>query len=165
MGTPSPEIYESAIAEAHRKIEHSRLMLAHADTKASLLAAGTIPLTALLLAAPSLTDPSGGTSAIAWSGAAFLLSGIGFLGAVVWPRLSGNSGIRATAHRSPEQVMAFLLETASDLNRRLLAASEEETLLATLALDKFRRLRAAMTCFAIAAVLMLATAVALVVSG
>lgn len=157
--------FTKALEDAHRQIDHARVNVSHADTKASLLAAGTIPLAALLLAAPSLADHNGFVRAVAWTAASFIVMGIGFLGTVVWPRLSGSSGIRIAAHRSPDQIMRRLLEDSADPERRLRAATGEASLLATLAFEKFRRLRAAMACFAIAAVLMLAAAVGLAVSG
>lgn len=165
VNTPDPGSTDKALAETLRQIDHARFSLSHADTKASLLAAGTIPVTALLLAAPSLTHPLGAVGAFVWASAGFMMIGIGFLGAVVWPRLGGNGGIRAAAHRSVEQVVDQTIRRVSEPEQHLRAATEELSVLATLAFDKFRKLQAAMANFAIAAVLMLATAIAFVVSG
>ncbi|MEU6859567.1 Pycsar system effector family protein [Glycomyces sp. NPDC046736] len=152
---------DAAATELHHSIEHSRLMITHADTKASLLAAGTIPLAVLLLAAPSLTGPSGAASVFAWIGAVFALSGIGCLGTVVWPRLpAGDTGIRASAHRSAERIAAHAVEAARDPERMLRANAKQLAVLSALALIKFRLLRAAMSCFGVAAVFMIAAAIA-----
>ncbi|GAA2321046.1 hypothetical protein GCM10010403_08540 [Glycomyces rutgersensis] len=94
-----------------------------------------------------------------------MLVGIGFLGAAVWPRLTGRTGIRSGARRSPDEIVRTTLRTSTDPEQQLHDAAEELSMLATLALDKFRRVRAAMTCFAIAAPLMAAAAIGFAVSG
>lgn len=156
---------ETALAEVHRRIDHARFNLGHADTKASLLAAGAIPIAALILAAPSLTRPSGFATAIAWCAAALMLAGIGFLGCVVWPRLRGGNGIRAAANRSVDEVTRDLLVLTSDPDLLLHDTVEEWVLFSTLGLIKFRWLRAAITCFAVAAVFMIGAAIAFMASG
>ncbi|THV27231.1 Pycsar system effector family protein [Glycomyces paridis] len=157
---------ETALHEIHRQADGSRHMISNADTKASLLAAGTTPLAGLLLAAPSLTGSSDTASTLAWAGATFMLAGIGCLGAVVWPRLpAGDTGIRASANQPPEVVAQRILKNYGDSKMLLAASAKELSVLSTLALIKFKRLRAAMVCFAIAAVLMLATAIAFALSG
>lgn len=165
MGTPPPETTKTALDELKRQIDHARVNVSHADTKAALLAAGAIPITALLLAAPSLTERISISSVFGWSAAASMLVGIGFLGAAVWPRLAGRTGIRSGARRSPGEIVETILQASSDPMQHLHDAAEELAMLATLALDKFRRVRAAMTCFAIAAPLMAAAAIGFAVSG
>ncbi|MFC3494259.1 Pycsar system effector family protein [Glycomyces rhizosphaerae] len=165
MGTPPSMAAKHALDEVHRQIDHARVNVAHADTKAALLAAGAIPITALLLAAPSLTQPFGVFSVTAWAAAAFMSAGIAFLGAAVWPRLSGHTGIRVGARHSPDEIIRTVLRHSADSERQLHHAAEELSMLATLAYEKFKRVRAAMTCFAVAAVLVLVTALAFVVSG
>jgi hypothetical protein len=165
VGDTRPEPTWTALDEAHRRIEHARFNLSHADTKASLLAAGAIPIAALILAAPSLTRPSGFATAMSWCAAGLMLLGIAFLGCVVWPRLRGRSGIRAAANRSAEQVARELLAMSSDRERLLRNAAEELILFSTLALVKFRWLRAAIVCFAFAAVFMIVAAIGFAGSG
>jgi hypothetical protein len=160
-----PTAAERALAEAHRRIDHARFNLGHADTKASLLAAGAIPIAALILAAPSLTQPSGFATATAWCAAGLMLSGIGFLGCVVWPRLRGRNGIRAAANRSADQVAMDLLVLSADPDQLLLDTVEELVLFSSLALVKFRWLRAAIACFAVAAVFMIVAAIAFTAAG
>ena len=147
-----PKTTKAALGEIHRQIDHARINVSHADTKAALLAAGAIPITALLLAAPSLTEPSGSASVVSWVATSLMLLGIGFLGSVVWPRLSGRTGIRAGARRSPGHIIDLTLRLTADSDQRLLRAAEELSLLASLALTKFRRLQAAIVCFGVAAV-------------
>ncbi|MEU5152836.1 Pycsar system effector family protein [Glycomyces sp. NPDC021274] len=165
MGTPPPLDTETALNEVYRRIDHARVNVTHADTKAALLAAGAIPITALLLAAPSLTERISVSSFFGWSAAASMLVGIGFLGAAVWPRLAGRTGIRAGARRSPNEIVETTLRASHDPEQQLLDAAEELSMLATLALAKFRKVRAAMTCFAIAAPLMAIAAIGFAVSG
>ncbi|WP_310284090.1 MULTISPECIES: Pycsar system effector family protein [Glycomyces] len=165
MGTPPPETTRAALDEVYRQLDHARVNVSHADTKAALLAAGAIPITALLLAAPSLTERVSVSSVFGWAAAGSMLVGIGFLGAAVWPRLTGRTGIRSGARRSPDEIVRTTLRTSTDPEQQLHDAAEELSMLATLALDKFRRVRAAMTCFAIAAPLMAAAAIGFAVSG
>lgn len=165
MGTPPPEATRTALTEVYRQIEHARVNVTHADTKAALLAAGALPITALLFAAPSLTERISVASVFGWSAAASMLVGIAFLGAAVWPRLAGRTGIRAGAHHSPEEIVEMTLQASNDPEQQLHTAAEELAMLATLALDKFRRVRAAMTCFAIAAPLMATAAIGFAASG
>ncbi len=165
MGTPPPLDTETALSEVYRQIDHARINVTHADTKAALLAAGAIPITALLLAAPSLTERISVGSVFGWSAAASMLVGIGFLGAAVWPRLAGRTGIRSSAKRSADEIIETTLRVSNDPERQLLDAAEELSMLATLALDKFRRVRAAMACFAVAAPLMAIAAIGFAASG
>lgn len=88
-----------------------------------------------------------------------LLCGMAFLGAVVWPRLVGSSGIRVGANHTPEHIIERALRISSSPERQLEDAAEELSLLATLAYVKFRRTQAAMICFAVASVLMVIAAV------
>ncbi|WP_112141337.1 Pycsar system effector family protein [Glycomyces dulcitolivorans] len=159
MGAPQPAIFDAALAEIHRQINHARTNVTHADTKAALLAAGAIPITAVLVAAPSLTRPLGLLSAVAWIAAAFMFIGISMLGAVVWPRLAGGSGIKTGARRPPDQIIENALHASSSPESQLENAAAELELLATLAYAKFRRIQAAILCFAVAAVFMLVAAV------
>lgn len=165
MGSQSPESAEIALDEVYRQIDHARANVSLADTKAALLAAGAIPITALLLAAPSLTKGVNAASVFGWLGAASMLFGIAFLGAAVWPRLAGRTGIRSGARRSPDEIVAATLRTSIDPDLRLRDAAEELSMLATLALGKLRKVRAAMTCFAVAAPLMAVAAIGFAVSG
>lgn len=50
MEQPPPAMFEAAAAEIHRQIDCSRNKLSLADTRASFLAVGATPLTAILLA-------------------------------------------------------------------------------------------------------------------
>ncbi|MFG3343021.1 Pycsar system effector family protein [Glycomyces sp. NPDC048151] len=165
MGTPPPEATEATLDEIKRQIHQAHVNVTHADTKAALLAAGAVPIAALLFAAPLLTQGITVASVFGWSGAASMLVGIAFLGAAVWPRLGGRTGIRAGARRSPDEIVKNALRTSADPERQLLDAAEELSMLATLALGKFRKVRAAMTCFAIAAPLMAIAAIGFAVSG
>jgi hypothetical protein len=165
MGTPPPEATRIALDEVYRQIDHARVNVSQADTKAALLAAGAIPITALLLAAPSLTERISVPSLFGWSAAVSMLVGIGFLGAAVWPRLAGRTGIRSGAQRSAHEIVETTLRVSKDPEQQLLDAAEELSMLATLALDKFRKIRAAMTCFAIAAPLMAIAAAGFAISG
>jgi hypothetical protein len=131
-------------------------MIGHADAKASFLAAGAVPIAAILLAAPTLTDPSTPVRVVSWIASFLLIIGIGCLGAVVWPRLpSRDVGIRAGANHSPQEIAERALALTRDRQTQLTFCSKEQAVLSTLALTKFRLLRAAMTCFGVAAVLML----------
>jgi len=152
---------EAMIEMVQREIDHSRQMLTHADTKASLLAAGAVPLAAVLLATPSLTDPSTAVRVVAWIGSLLLILGIGCLGSVVWPRLPARKvGIRAGANHSASEVADRARLLTRDKEAQLAAVAEEQAVLSTLALIKFKLLRAAVICFALAALLLLvATAV------
>ena len=87
-----------------------------------------------------------------------IAAGIGFLGAAVWPRLAGRTGIQSGAHRSPDEIVETTLRASTDPDQQLFDAAEELSMLATLALDKFRKIRAAMTCFALAAPLVVMAA-------
>lgn len=165
MGNPPPETAKIALDEVYRQIDHARVNVSHADTKAALLAAGAIPITALLLAAPSLTKGVNAASVFGWLGAGSMLFGIAFLGAAVWPRLAGRTGIRSGARRSPDEIVAATLRSSNDPDQQLRDAAEELSMLATLALGKFRKVRAAMICFAIAAPLMAIAAIGFAASG
>ncbi len=150
---------EAMVELVQRDIDHSRQMIAHADTKASFLAAGAVPFAAVLLAAPSLTDPSTAVRVVAWVGSLLLILGIGCLGSVFWPRLpSSDIGIRAGANHSASEVADRARLLAGDKEAQLASYSKEQSVLSTLALVKFRFLRAAMICFALAAVLLLVAA-------
>ncbi|MEU5873302.1 Pycsar system effector family protein [Glycomyces sp. NPDC047369] len=159
MKTPPHEVTAKALDEVHRQIDHARVNVTHADTKAALLAAGAIPLTALFLASPSLNVPFGLATAASWAAIAAMFVGIGLLGAVVWPRLAGSGGIRNGANRAPDQIIEKALRVSSSPKKQLEEAAEELALLATLAYSKFRRIQAAILCFAVAAVFMVAAAV------
>ncbi|SDL75547.1 hypothetical protein SAMN05216298_5073 [Glycomyces sambucus] len=160
MKPPSPEAIQQALSEVHRQIDHARVNVSHADTKAALLAAGAIPITALFVTSPLLNGHFGFSVAMSWIGIGFMLLAITSLGAVVWPRLAGTSGIRNGANRSAQQIVARTLETSSSPARQLEAAAAELSFLSTLALSKFRKIQAAILCFAVAAVFMLVAAVA-----
>lgn len=155
MEAPPPETTSSALREVYRQIGQAQANVTHADTKAALLAAGAIPITALLAASPALTGPLAFSKVTSWTAIAFMLAGIGLLGAVVWPRLSGRSGIRSGANRSTEQIVAKARLISSSPERQLQDAAEEFSLLATLAFAKFRRIQWAMLCFAAGGVFML----------
>jgi len=150
---------ESAVALVRNDIDHSRQMIAHADTKASFLAAGAIPLAAILVAAPSLTDPSMAVRVVSWIGSLLLLLGIGCLGSVVWPRLpSRDVGIWVGANHSASEIAQRALLHTHDPEMHLASCAKELSVLSTLALVKFRLLHAAMACFALASVLLLVAA-------
>lgn len=150
---------QAAVAMVRSEVDHSRQMIAHADTKASFLAAGAIPLAAILVAAPSLTDPSMAVRVVSWIGSLLLLLGIGCLGSVVWPRLpSRDVGIWAGANHSPSEIAERAILHARDPEIQLESCAKEQSVLSTLALVKFRLLHAAMACFALAAVLLLVAA-------
>ncbi|MFB9661687.1 Pycsar system effector family protein [Glycomyces mayteni] len=159
LSAPHPELVKAALAEIHRQIDHARINVSHADTKAALLAAGAIPIAAVLIAAPSLTRPLGLHSTAAWTAAVFLFLGIFMLGMVVWPRLSGGSGIKTGARRKPSQIIETALRVSASPERKLKYAAAELSLLATLAYVKYRRIQAAILCFAVAAVFMVVAAI------
>ncbi|MEU6250193.1 Pycsar system effector family protein [Glycomyces sp. NPDC047010] len=154
--SPHPD---AAIEEVRCELDHSRQMIGHADAKASFLAAGAIPIAAILLAAPALADPSTPIRVVSWTASFLLIIGIGCLGSVVWPRLpSRDVGIRAGAHHSPEEIAARAIALTRDRTTQLTSCSKEQAVLSTLALTKFRLLRVAMSCFGAAALLMLVAA-------
>lgn len=161
MDTLTSEELETALASLHRKSESAQTNLSRADTKASLLAAGAIPVTALLLAAPGLTDPRGANTVVAWTAAGFMLAGICLLGTVVWPRLKGKAGINWTVDRSVDGIVEQVLAESHDPKLLLHDAAEECRILTALARAKFRRIQAAMACFGIAFVFVLLTAVSI----
>jgi hypothetical protein len=159
MSRALPPHPDPAIEEVRWELDHSRQMISHADAKASFLAAGAIPIAAILLAAPTLTDPSMTVRVVSWIASLLLVAGIACLGSVVWPRLpSHDVGIRAGANHSPEQIAERALALTRDSESQLTSCSKEQAVISTLALKKFRLLRAAMTCFGTAAALMLVAA-------
>lgn len=142
----SRERFDLAVEDLYRAGDLARMEIARADAKAASLAAIAIPIAGILLAVPSLTALQAHNLVLAWLAAVFMLLGIGFLGSVVWPNLSGNVGIAFTSSTPPEQLVKVSVDRSQDPVERRSCAAEESSLLARLATAKFRRIQKAILC-------------------
>ena len=159
------DLPEVTMADLHRTCDLARAEIARADAKAGLLAAIAIPIAGILLAVPSLTPLRGAIRALASAAATFMLVGIVYLGAVVWPQLRGDVGISFVSATPPDRLAEVIMKhSVSPAERRAFAAAESN-LLARLATAKFRRIRRAILFFGLGTTLLFVTCISLTVGN